>query len=221
MQGLIGLSKNKFFQTLLNRSNLAYFLIGLKTFKMSPNGVNMAGFFPKKIARIAQRFEALPLGPHKCHMFKISKTFRMSSKGVKMAVFFPKKIRRIAQRLEASPPGPHTCHHVQNIKKVQNVIQIALKWLFIFFRKKIAKIAQQLEASPPGYHTCHHVQNVKNVQNIIQIALKCLFFSEKIEELPSGWELRLYSGSFFSRTQSSQPSTLKIVITGFLNKQML
>ena len=30
---------------------------------------------------------------------------------------------------------------------------------------------------------------VKNVQNVIQMALKYLFFSEKIEELPSGWEL--------------------------------
>ena len=108
---------------------------------------------------------------------------------LKLAVFFSKKIRRIAQRLKASPPGPPTCHHVQNIKKVQNVIQIALKWLFIFFRKKIARIAQQLEASPPGRHTCHHVQNVKNVQNVIQMALKCLLFCEKIEELPSGWEL--------------------------------
>ena len=88
-------------------------------------------------------------------------------------------------------------------------------------KKKIARIAQQLEASPPGHHTCHHVQNVKNVQNVIQMALKCLFFSEKIEELPNGWELRLHSGSFFSSTQSSQPTTFKIVITGFLNKQML
>ena len=34
MQRLIGRSKNNFVQTLLNLSNLAYFLIALKTFKM-------------------------------------------------------------------------------------------------------------------------------------------------------------------------------------------
>ena len=53
MQGLIGLSKNKFFQTLLNLGNLAYFLIGLKRFKMSPNGIKIA-VFSKKNVRIAK-----------------------------------------------------------------------------------------------------------------------------------------------------------------------
>ena len=50
--GLIGLSKNKFFQTLLNLSNLAYFLIGLKAFKMSPNGIKMAVFFWKQLQEL-------------------------------------------------------------------------------------------------------------------------------------------------------------------------
>ena len=78
-----------------------------------------------------------------------------------MAVFFPKKIKRIAQRLKASPPGPHTCHHVQNIKKVQNVIQIALKWLFIFFRKKTARIAPAVGGfapRPPYMSSCSKCQ---------------------------------------------------------------
>ena len=67
MQGLIGLSQNKFFQILLNLINLAYFVIGLKTFKMSPNGVKMAVFFSEKLARIAQWLGALPPNPHTCH----------------------------------------------------------------------------------------------------------------------------------------------------------
>ena len=75
---------------------------------------------------------------------------------------------------------------------------MALKWLF--FPNKIAGIAQWVGASPPGPHTCHYVQNVKNNQNVIQMVLKWLFFSH---------------------FTTSQPTTLKIVITGFLNKQML
>ena len=83
-------------------------------------------FSEKKIARIAQRLEASPLGPQ--YMSSCSKCQKRSDyhpNGVKMAVFSRKKIRRIAQRLEASPPSHHTCHHVQNVKNVQNVIQIA------------------------------------------------------------------------------------------------
>ena len=85
----------------------------------------------------------------------------MSSKWRYNGCFFPKKIARIAQRLVASPPGPQTCHQVQNVKNVQNVIQMALKELF--FPKKIARIAQRLGALPQGPQTCHHVQNVKNI----------------------------------------------------------
>ena len=32
----------------------------------------------------------------------------------------------------------------------------------------------------------------KNIQNVIQMALKWLFFSEKLQELLSGWGLRPY-----------------------------
>ena len=52
--------------------------------------------------------------------------------------------------------------------------------------------------------------------------LKWLFFPKKLQELPSSWELgsQTHSDSLFSRTQSSQPTTLKIDITMFLNKQL-
>ena len=69
-----------------------------------------------------------------------------------MAVFS----KKIAKN---SPPGPHTCHHFQNVKNVQNIIQMALIWQF-FPKKKIARIAPWLRASPPGPHTCHFIQNV-------------------------------------------------------------
>ena len=53
---------------------------------------------------------------------------------------------------------------------------------------------------------------------------KCLFFSEKIARIaqrrgasPPG----LSNGTLFSHTQSSQSTTFKIVVTGFLNKQTL
>ena len=51
----------------------------------------------------------------------------------------------------------------------------------------------------------------------IQMALKRLFFSEKknCKNCPGP-----RSGNLFSRTQSSQPTTFKIVITEFLNKQI-
>ena len=56
------------------------------------------------------------------------------------------------------------------------------------------------------------------------MALKWLFFSEKIAKitqlrgaLPPG----PHSGNLFSHTQSSQPTTFRIVIIGFLNKQIM
>ena len=78
---------------------------------------------------------------------------------------------------------------------------------------------------PPGHHTCHHVQNVKNVKNVIQMALKSLLFSEKkitriaqrLGTSPPG----PLSGNLFYPTQSPQPTTFKIIITEFLNNQML
>ena len=45
-------------------------------------------------------------------------------------LFFPKKIARIAQRLGVSPLGPHIRHHVHYVKNIQNIMQMALKWLF-------------------------------------------------------------------------------------------
>ena len=64
----------------------------------------------------------------------------------------------------------------------------------------------------------------KNVQNVIQIALK-QFFSETIAKIAQ-WQGKAlpphpHSDNLFFHTQSSQPTTFKIVITGFLNKQML
>ena len=59
----------------------------------------------------------------------------------------------------------------------------------IFFRK-IARIAQWLGASPPGPYLSNLAFSncSKNVQNVIQMTLKWLFFSEKLQELPSGWD---------------------------------
>ena len=88
---------------------------------------------------------------------------------------------------------------------------MALKWLF--FQKKISRIAQWLGASPPSPHTCHYVQNVS------QMALKSLFFSKK--KIAKIAQLGPNSGNLFSRTQSSQTTICKIIITKFFNKQML
>ena len=46
------------------------------------------------------------------------------------------------------------------------------------------------------------------------MALKLLFFSEK------NFIVVTHGGNLFFRTQSSQPTTFEIVITGFLNKEM-
>ena len=72
-------------------------------------------FFSKKIARIAQRLEASPLGPIHASCSQCQKGSKYHPNGVKMAVFFQKKNARIAQQLRALPPGPHY-HFVQNVK---------------------------------------------------------------------------------------------------------
>ena len=81
-----------------------------------------------------------------------------------------------------------------------------------------------------------HVQNVKSVQNVIQMALKGCFFPEKFARIAHQLFFRKKncdncpgaggitpgrrSSNLFSRTQSSEPTTFKIVITEFLKKQM-
>ena len=82
--------------------------------------------------------------------------------------FFPKKIAGIAPWLRASPPGPLTCHFVQN------VIQMAIKLLFLFFfQKKISRIAQRLGASPPGPHSCNLFSRTQSSQpTTFQIVLQ-------------------------------------------------
>ena len=62
------------------------------------------------------------------------------------------------------------------------------------------------------------------MQNVIKMALKRLFFPEKIARIaqqlgPS--HPGPHNGNLFSRTQSSQPTAFKIVITWIWNKQML
>ena len=63
-------------------------------------------------------------------------------------------------------------------KNVQNVNQMALKWL----------LSEKLQELPSGkgFAPCPYLSNLaffncsKNVQNIIQMALKWLLFSEKL-----------------------------------------
>ena len=62
------------------------------------------------------------------------------------------------------------------------------------------------------------------MQNVIQTALNAYFFSKKMQEMSSFWGLRpqapvVVTCLMFSRTQFSQPTTLKIVIARFLNEQ--
>ena len=52
----------------------------------------------------------------------------------------------------------------------QNVIQMAI------FSEKLQELLCNLDFS-----------NSENMQNVVQMALKWLFFSEKLQELPSGW----------------------------------
>ena len=64
----------------------------------------------------------------------------------------------------------------------------------------------------------------KNMQKVIQMALQLLGCSEKVGKFaqrPWASPTGPHSGNLFSCPLSSQPTTFKIVITGFLNKQML
>ena len=64
----------------------------------------------------------------------------------------------------------------------------------------------------------------KTVQNIIEMALKWLFLCEEISRIAQQLEapsLGPHNGNLFSCAQSSQPTSFKIVNTGFLNKQVL
>ena len=122
MQGLIGQSKNKFFQTLLNLSNLTYYLlIGLNTFKMSPNSIKMAVFFSKKLQELPSGWELRLQTPTHAIMLKISKRLKCPPNGFKMAVFFfQKKIARIPRQLGASPPG---LPYVSSCSKCQKLLK--------------------------------------------------------------------------------------------------
>ena len=97
MQGLIGLSKNKFFQTLLNLSNFVYLLIGLKTFKMSPNGVNMAVFFLKNCKNCLAAGDFASRPPYMLSCSKCQKRSKCHPNGVKMDVFFLKKKKKMQE----------------------------------------------------------------------------------------------------------------------------
>ena len=69
---------------------------------MSPNGVEMAVFFPKKLQELpsgwALHLQALT------HVIMLRSNYHTN--GIKM-LLFSEKIARIVQRLGASPPGPH------------------------------------------------------------------------------------------------------------------
>ena len=129
MQGLIGLSKNKFFQTLLNLSNFVSLLIGLKTFKMSPNGVKMAIFFLKncKNCLTAGGFASRP--PYMLSCSKCQKRSKCHQNGVKMDVFFLKNCKNCltAGGFASRPPYMLSCSKCQKRLKYH---QMAFKWLF-------------------------------------------------------------------------------------------
>ena len=59
----------------------------------------------------------------------------------------------------------------------------------------------------------------ENVQNVIQIALKWLFFQKNCKIRLDTFAPSPHSGNLFFHTQASQPTTFKIIITGFLNKK--
>ena len=117
MQGLIGQTKNKFFQTLLNLSNLTYYLlIGLNTFKMSPNSIKMAVFFSKKLQELPSGWELRLQTPTHAIMLKISKRLKCHPNG---CFFFKKNCKNspAVRGFAPRPPYVSSCSKCQKLLK--------------------------------------------------------------------------------------------------------
>ena len=124
-------------------------------------------------------------------------------------LFFKKNCKNCPAAMGFSPMLPHMssclkCH------------PNGIKMLLFFFQKKNCwncQVRSSYMSFCSRYQKCS-----KRHPNGAKIAV---LSQKKLQELPSGWGLHPHHGNLFSRTQSSQLTTFKIIITGFLNKQML
>ena len=103
---------------------------------------------------------------------------------------------------------------------------IPSKWRlngYVFLKN--CKNAQWLGDLPPGLYLLNLAFSncSKTVQNVIQMALKWLLFLKICRNCPAAGALPPGSrrGKLLSCRQCLQPTTFKIVITRFSNKQML
>ena len=140
----------------------------------------------------------------------------MSPNGVEMAVFFFRKNCKncpTAGRFTSRPPHMSSCSKYEKRSKYHtNGIEMQL------VSEKNCKNCPAVGgfATTPPYMS-------KTFKMSSKWLFLFYFFLKKLKNCPvaGGFATRPPSGSMFSHTQSSQPTTFKAVITEFLNKQML